>query len=88
MPWPRQLRGDACHAGLAQGRDTDLAWFDRPARRLCDPYRVGLYKISLRLTWKLPLWEAAQIVSGFSIPLFLLTHVIFQPRRSQPRRHR
>ena len=38
---------------------------------------LALYKISLRLTWKLPFWEAAQIVSGFSIPLFLLTHVIF-----------
>lgn len=38
---------------------------------------LALYKISLRLTWKLPFWEAAQIASGFSIPLFLLTHVIF-----------
>jgi adenylate cyclase len=38
---------------------------------------LALYKISLRLTWKLPFWEAAQIVSGFSIPLLLLTHVIF-----------
>ena len=38
---------------------------------------LAFYKISLRLTWKLPFWEAAQIVSGFSIPLLLLTHVIF-----------
>ncbi len=38
---------------------------------------LGLYKLSLRLTWKMPLWEAAQIVSGLSIPLFLITHVVF-----------
>ena len=38
---------------------------------------LALYKISRRLTWKLPFWEAAQIVSGLSIPLFLLTHVIY-----------
>ena len=38
---------------------------------------LALYKISRRLTWKLPFWEAAQIVSGLSIPLFLITHVIF-----------
>ncbi len=38
---------------------------------------LALYKIALRLTWKLPFWEAAQIVTGISIPLFLITHVIF-----------
>jgi adenylate cyclase len=38
---------------------------------------LALYKISLRSTWKLPFWEAAQIVTGISIPLFLITHVIF-----------
>src|SRR5258707_14783844 len=34
---------------------------------------LALYKISRRLTWKLPLWEAAQVLSGLSIPLFLIT---------------
>ena len=38
---------------------------------------LGLYKLSPRLTWKMPLWEAAQIVTGLSIPLFLITHVVF-----------
>src|SRR4029079_17486322 len=38
---------------------------------------LGLYKLSQRLTWKLPFWEAAQIASGLSIPLFLITHVVF-----------
>jgi len=38
---------------------------------------LALYKLSRRLTWRLPLWEAAQIVTGLSIPLFLITHVIF-----------
>ena len=38
---------------------------------------LALYRIALRLTWKLPFWEAAQIVSGLSIPLFLITHVIY-----------
>ena len=38
---------------------------------------LALYKMSRRLTWKLPFWEAAQIVSGLSIPLFLITHVVY-----------
>ena len=38
---------------------------------------LALYKIALRLTWKLPFWEAAQILSGLSIPLFLITHIVF-----------
>jgi adenylate cyclase len=38
---------------------------------------LALYKLSRRLTWRLPVWEAAQIVTGFSIPLFLITHVVF-----------
>ena len=38
---------------------------------------LALYRIALRLTWKLPFWEAAQIASGLSIPLFLITHVVY-----------
>ena len=38
---------------------------------------LALYKIVARLTWKLPFWEAAQIATGLSIPLFLITHVVF-----------
>ena len=38
---------------------------------------LALYKLSRRLTWKLPLWEAAQIVTGLCIPLFLITHVVY-----------
>jgi adenylate cyclase len=38
---------------------------------------LALYRISQRLTWKLPPWEAAQVLTGLSIPLFLITHVIY-----------
>ena len=38
---------------------------------------LALYKISRRLTWKLPFWEAAQIATGLAIPLFLITHVVY-----------
>jgi adenylate cyclase len=38
---------------------------------------LALYKISRRLTWKMPLWEAAQVLTGLSIPLLLITHVSY-----------
>lgn len=38
---------------------------------------LALYKIATRLTWRLPFWEGAQIISGLSIPLFLITHTVF-----------
>ncbi|HWB46517.1 MAG TPA: adenylate/guanylate cyclase domain-containing protein [Hyphomicrobiaceae bacterium] len=38
---------------------------------------LALYRIASRLTWKLPFWELAQILTGVSIPLFLITHVVF-----------
>jgi adenylate cyclase len=38
---------------------------------------LALYKISRRLTWRLPVWEAAQILTGLSIPLFLITHIVY-----------
>jgi adenylate cyclase len=38
---------------------------------------LALYKLSQRLTWRLPVWEAAQILTGLSIPLFLITHVVY-----------
>ncbi len=38
---------------------------------------LALYRISQRLSWKLPFWEAAQVVTGLSIPLFLATHVVY-----------
>ena len=38
---------------------------------------LALYKIARRLTWRLPFWEAAQILTGLSIPLFLVTHIIY-----------
>jgi len=38
---------------------------------------LALYKISRRLTWRLPPWEAAQIVSGLSVPLLLIMHVVY-----------
>jgi adenylate cyclase len=38
---------------------------------------LALHRIALRLTWRLPLWEAAQVATGLSIPLFLITHVVY-----------
>jgi adenylate cyclase len=38
---------------------------------------LALYKISRRLTWKLPPWEAAQVATGVSIPLYLISHAVF-----------
>ena len=38
---------------------------------------LAFYKISRRLTWRLPVWEAAQILTGLSIPLFLITHIVY-----------
>ncbi len=38
---------------------------------------LALYKISRRLTWKLPFWEGAQIATGVCIPIFLVTHIVF-----------
>ena len=38
---------------------------------------LALYKISRRLTWRLPPWEAAQIVSGLCVPLLLIMHVVY-----------
>src|SRR5512145_985585 len=38
---------------------------------------LGLYRIAQRLTWNLPFWEAAQVATGLSIPLFLITHVVY-----------
>ena len=62
-------------------RKVDHPLLDR-ARASCSPRSsihilLALYKISRRLTWKLPFWEAAQILSGLSIPLFLITHVVY-----------
>ena len=75
---PRQPGRDAGHAGLAQGGDALLAGLRSSCSAPSSSTSCSaLYKLSLRLTWKLPLWEAAQIVSGLSIPLFLITHVVF-----------
>jgi adenylate cyclase len=38
---------------------------------------LALYTIARRLTWRLPVWEAAQILTGLSIPLFLITHIVY-----------
>jgi adenylate cyclase len=38
---------------------------------------LALYKIARRRTWKLPFWEGAQVLTGLSIPLFLITHIVY-----------
>src|SRR5262245_11910107 len=37
---------------------------------------LALYQQSRRLAWRLPVWEAAQIVTGLSVPLFLNCQLI------------
>jgi adenylate cyclase len=37
---------------------------------------LGLARIALRSTWRMPLWEAAQIATGLIIPILLLPHII------------
>src|SRR5262249_56864394 len=38
---------------------------------------LALFRIAQRLTWKLPLWEAAQIATGLAIRLFLTPPVVY-----------
>lgn len=35
-----------------------------------------LWRLARRRTWRMPLWEAGQILLGLSIPYFLLNHII------------
>lgn len=38
---------------------------------------LALCRIATRLTLRLPFWEAAQVATGLSIPLFLISHAVF-----------
>ncbi len=38
---------------------------------------LALYRLSRRMTWRLPPWEAVQILSGLAIPVLLITHVVY-----------
>ncbi len=38
---------------------------------------LGLYKLVRRESWRMPLWEAAQIGLGLAIPFLLLPHIVF-----------
>ena len=37
---------------------------------------LALYKIARRDTWRMPRWEAVQIILGLAIPFFLFPHII------------
>lgn len=37
---------------------------------------LGLYKLSRRETWRMPIWEALQIGIGLSIPFLLFPHIV------------
>jgi adenylate cyclase len=37
---------------------------------------LGLYKLSRRETWRMPVWEALQIAIGLSIPFLLFPHIV------------
>ncbi|MEM7464432.1 MAG: adenylate/guanylate cyclase domain-containing protein [Pseudomonadota bacterium] len=38
---------------------------------------LGLYKLAMLRTWKLPVWEWAQILFGLAIPWLLVSHIAF-----------
>ena len=38
---------------------------------------LALFKLSRRMTWRLPPWELVQIATGFAVPLLLITHVAY-----------
>src|SRR6476619_669977 len=38
---------------------------------------LALFKLSQRLTWRLPAWELVQIATGFAVPLLLITDVAY-----------
>ncbi len=37
---------------------------------------MALHRLATRATWRLPLWEAAQVLSGLAIPFLLFPHII------------
>ena len=37
---------------------------------------LGLYKLVRRTTWRMPLWEAAQILLALAIPFLLFPHIV------------
>lgn len=37
---------------------------------------LGLYRLSRRSTWRMPFWEAVQILLGLSIPFLLFPHIV------------
>ena len=37
---------------------------------------LNLVKIAQRSTWRMPLWEAAQIALGLAIPVLLVPHIL------------
>ena len=46
------------------------------ASALATHLTLNLIKIARRTTWRMPLWEAAQIALGLSIPLLLFPHAV------------
>lgn len=38
---------------------------------------LALWKLTLRRTLRMPIWEAVQLALGFCIPLLLATHIVF-----------
>jgi adenylate cyclase len=46
------------------------------ATALATHIALALYKIARRDTWRMPRWEATQIVLGLAIPFFLFPHIV------------
>ncbi|MFM9943137.1 MAG: adenylate/guanylate cyclase domain-containing protein [Hyphomicrobiaceae bacterium] len=37
---------------------------------------LGLQRLAMRTTWRMPLWESAQIATGLAIPFLLVPHIV------------
>ena len=46
------------------------------AAALASHIGLGLYKLARRTTWRMPLWEAVQILLALAIPFLLLPHIV------------
>src|SRR5690242_20625083 len=46
------------------------------AAALATHVSLGLYKLAMRRTWRLPLWETLQILVALCIPFLLFPHIV------------
>ena len=61
---------------MAHDRDAVLAGLDHAGAALVTHLSLGLYKLAMRNTLRMPAWEAVQILLGLSIPFLLFSHIV------------